>query len=190
MSINKDNSPPRKLKALLVILFLSVLIIGYFVERVKSVGVGNKNIEQDYLIVTQGNSLMPMASTFYFKPHVLATMAKKSSIREEIVEEMTMCESGGNDLALNACDKDGTPSYGRLQFKPETLRSYVLKYGFFGIEDVNTWTSGDLLAYTWDGELQERIFRKMLDDEDVVWETEFPDCFKKHKQLFLAYWAN
>lgn len=188
MSSDIDDSPPIILKAFLVILFILVLVIGHFVGRVRGVGVDDKNIEQDCLPVIQKNSLRPMSPIFYFELAVLASMVQKDAIREEIVGAMIVCESGGNDSALNPCDKDKTPSFGRLQFKPETLKRYVLKYEFFSQEEVDAWTWDDLMEHVWDGELQERIFRKMLDDSDVNFAWEFPDCYRRHWQLFQNYW--
>lgn len=39
------------------------------------------------------------------------------------------CESRGVGEAINKVDKDGTPSYYWLQFKPGTFRGYGEKYG-------------------------------------------------------------
>ena len=109
----------------------------------------------------------------------------KLIVENQVVYEMENCESGGNPSATNPMDKDGTPSYGLLQFKPDTLIHYVEKYK---IMNTNSWEKVDAINWAYDGALVESIFRKMLYDKDVVWTNEFPACYKQHQELFNRFW--
>lgn len=46
----------------------------------------------------------------------------------KIIKDLSHCESGGNPLAVNPMDTDGTPSNGLLQFKDTTLLYFGQKY--------------------------------------------------------------
>lgn len=76
------------------------------------------------------------------------------------------CESSGNPKAINPKDKDGTPSYGLLQFKPATLAMYQKRYGI----------KGQLM----DPATQVAVAVEMIKDADAInWKREFPGCVKK-----------
>ena len=83
--------------------------------------------------------------------------APEKTEREAWLEKLIACESGGRPEAINPKDRDGTPSYGLLQFKPDTFAGYLKKYLL----------QGELM----DPEKQKQIVRLMMDDKDVVWET-------------------
>lgn len=73
------------------------------------------------------------------------------------------CESKGKPGAINPEDRDNTPSYGILQFKPETFSYFGKLYGVDG-------DSMDPLA-------QENIVAHMIMHSDqIAWDTQFPDC--------------
>lgn len=76
------------------------------------------------------------------------------------------CESNGFDGNINPKDRDGTPSWGRYQFKPGTFKNYNSIYGLPG---------GPLM----DGEAQERIVEQMIIRGGVKWSNEFPECTRK-----------
>lgn len=105
--------------------------------------------------------------------------------QEPVLQAMLDCESGDNPNAKNPCDQDGTPSYGCLQFKPLTLKYYVDRYQ---LASTSEWSIDDMIALTYNCDLEKTIFRKMLDDKDVVWTSEFPTCYRLHEKLFLEYW--
>lgn len=86
--------------------------------------------------------------------------------RPEWIQKIEICESSGNPGAINIIDVDGTSSYGLYQFKPGTFAMYLKRYGL----------TGDIM----DGAAQRAVFAKMIDDPKVRWETEFPDCVRKH----------
>lgn len=77
------------------------------------------------------------------------------------------CESHHTDTAINKVDRDGTPSYGRLQFKPGTFNYFMKRY------ELGTSTN------YMDGDLQEKIVEQMIIRADVKWYQQFPDCTKK-----------
>ena len=110
----------------------------------------------------------------------------KLIVENEIVDKMEYCESGYNPLALNPMDKDHTPSYGLLQFKPETLISYTNRYGLM---NTNGWEISDAMNWAYDGQFVESIFRKMLYDKKVVWTQEFPDCYRRNQSLFNQFFS-
>ncbi len=88
--------------------------------------------------------------------------------RQDIwLSALIWCESRGFALAINPKDRDGTPSYGILQFKPETFDLYVKRYD---IQD-----KMELM----NPESQIRVVRNMIGDPRVQFQNEFPDCVKK-----------
>lgn len=76
------------------------------------------------------------------------------------------CESRGQPGAINPKDLDNTPSYGLLQFKPETFITFAKLYGI-------TSTS------TMDADAQEAIVTQMILRGGVNWHQQFPDCVKR-----------
>lgn len=78
---------------------------------------------------------------------------------------LIQCESNGRPEAVNPKDRDGTPSYGLLQFKPSTFEMFSKAYGI----------EGKLM----DPEAQTAIVIRMMDDKSVVWENQFPACVRK-----------
>lgn len=91
---------------------------------------------------------------------------RSSQTRQAWIDRMVHCESGGDPHNVNEVDRDGTSSYGLLQFKPSTLRMYQARYGL----------TGELM----DPAAQMAVFVRMMDDPRVVWSTEFPDCSARH----------
>lgn len=85
--------------------------------------------------------------------------------RENWLNQLIHCESGGNPNALNPLDRDGTPSHGILQFKDTTFAMYADRYG--------------IVADLYDAEAQKQMVRFMMDDPLVRWETEFPACVNR-----------
>lgn len=77
------------------------------------------------------------------------------------------CESGINEVAINPNDLDNTPSWGILQFKPETLTTFAVKYGLKN-ELMNAETQVSIVTY-W-----------ILHPGEIVWEGQFPDCVRKY----------
>jgi len=89
----------------------------------------------------------------------------QTTTREAWLADLIMCESSGRPHAINEVDRDGTASYGLLQFKPSTFEMFSKAYGI----------PGELM----DPEAQKAIVRRMMDDSSVRWENQFPDCVRK-----------
>lgn len=86
---------------------------------------------------------------------------------DTFIAKLRNCESGGNDEALNPVDLDGTPSKGRFQFKDTTFTHFAKKY------DIP-------VTSVWNGDEQEKILRRMIDDPKVKLQNQFPDCYRKY----------
>lgn len=84
--------------------------------------------------------------------------------QEAWLKKLERCESSGNPEAINEVDRDGTASYGLLQFKPSTFEAFAKAYGI----------EGELM----DPDAQRAIVRRMMSDPSVDWEWQFPDCVK------------
>lgn len=98
---------------------------------------------------------------------------------QRIVDALILCESQGNPRAINPLDKDGTASWGILQFKPTSLRMYGIKYGYFGEKVSWDWVATKLF----DGELQKQIARQMITDPTIDKYNEWPVCWPKVKNI-------
>lgn len=74
------------------------------------------------------------------------------------------CESRGNPKAINPKDKDNTPSYGILQFKPSTFSLFATKYGLASTTDFMN------------PDAQEAIVTQMVLQGGIQWNYQFPAC--------------
>lgn len=83
------------------------------------------------------------------------------------------CESGGNPKAINPKDKDNTPSYGILQFKPSTFNYFSGLYNITVPIPV-----APAMAYM-NPEVQILIVEQMIIREEVNWHQQFPACTSK-----------
>ena len=72
------------------------------------------------------------------------------------------CESRGKPEAINPQDRDNTPSYGILQFKPSTFDSFAKAYHI----------TGALM----NPKSQEAIVTEMILRGGIDWHQQFPDC--------------
>ena len=107
---------------------------------------------------------------------VLAVKIEEDKV-SELIDKLMMCESGGNQNALNPADTDGTPSNGLFQFKRTTWKYYVKKYDMFEWQNFD---EADWENTMWSGDLQREVVERMFIDPDVrLRTTEFPDCSKK-----------
>lgn len=99
---------------------------------------------------------------------------------ERILIDLIKCESQGNPNALNEVDRDGTASYGLLQFKPATLHAVVTQYKI--LPDIE---KDEILNVIYDGDLQIRAFLAYYGDGQPIswWQQQFPACSKKYN-----YW--
>lgn len=97
--------------------------------------------------------------------------------QEVYLYALEWCESRGVQTAVNPKDRDGTPSYYSFQFKPDTFKWLVVKYGILNKQDVDTLEK--VKEQMADYELQRRIVKHMLFDKTIRWENQFPDCVNK-----------
>ncbi len=97
---------------------------------------------------------------------------------DKLIRELSFCESGNNNLALNKIDKNGLSSKGTWQFQDKSWRYYIKKYDLWNWKE---WEEADFENNVWDGEYQRVVVRKMFIDKDVDLRQEFPDCSKKLK---------
>jgi len=88
--------------------------------------------------------------------------SREDKIREYIAK-LRKCESGGKDTALNPKDTDGTESIGRFQFKTATFYGFAKQYNI-------------KVTSVWNGDEQEQILRRMIDDPKVKFRGQFPAC--------------
>jgi len=101
---------------------------------------------------------------------------KEEYKHQEFLDFLIQCESGGNEQIINKADTDGTPSYGLLQFKIGTLYYYIKKYNI--LPDIEL---GEIMNVIFDGELQVKVFKEMMNDPEVDLTHEFPTCYKMWK---------
>lgn len=83
------------------------------------------------------------------------------------------CESHGNPNAINKIDRDGTASYGILQFKPSTFQYYADRYGIEVPVPIKTENS------FMNPKVQIQIVEQMILRGDVKWSQQFPSCTQK-----------
>ncbi len=99
-------------------------------------------------------------------PLILEPKLKASDAQEAWLTDLIICESNGNPEAINPIDRDGTSSYGLLQFKPSTFTGYRTQYGL---------KEAELM----DPEAQKETVRHMMQDGGVNWYQQFPDCTRR-----------
>lgn len=85
------------------------------------------------------------------------------------ISALEWCESQGKPTAVNAKDRDGTPSYYSFQFKPDTFEAMKARYGIEGVIESQ--------------ETQQAILEAMVLDRSIKnaeWGNSlFPGCVKK-----------
>lgn len=110
---------------------------------------------------TGGETVQAIASS---TPPVL-----RPTDRQEIwINALEWCESKGRPDAVNPKDRDNTPSYGILQFKPGTYAFYAKQYKLASTTDYMNPIG------------QKTIVEHMVLDSAVNWEQQFPDCVQHH----------
>ena len=86
------------------------------------------------------------------------------------MRELRMCESGGNDLAIHHFDGK-THSYGRYQWKEESLWYYQQKYNL--LPDIE---QHEIMNVIYDTTVQDMFTRKVLENGG---HHNWKNCFKK-----------
>jgi len=134
-----------------IIAFLAILYVGYLLGQKGQIKVNFSNSLDEVTILTTEQQV------------------------DELIEKLAKCESSNNPRAVNFKDRDGTASFGYLQFKPESFKYYGVKYGFIG--ENASWDY--IMTIIWDKEMQVRIAKRMIDDKKVDPQREWPLCWKK-----------
>lgn len=118
---------------------------------------------------SRANSITYIAPTATTTPEIIApVVAPKPSARQEVwIDALEWCESRGNPKAINPKDRDNTPSFGILQFKPDTFAYYAEKLNL-----------GDVLLM--DPVAQHQIVEYMVMSTTTDWMQQFPDCVENH----------
>ena len=104
---------------------------------------------------------------------------------QKMIDALAGLESVGsatatpNPKAINWLDRDGTASFGCLQFKPTSFKLYGIRYGFFGENVSWDW----LMTKIFDCELEKQIARAMILDPAVDKSHEWPTMWPKVKGL-------
>jgi hypothetical protein len=102
--------------------------------------------------------------------------------RDRIMPNLISCESGGDPMAINPVDRDGTASIGLLEFKPETLYTNAIKYGLLS----SSTPKSEIMKVIYNAQLQIDVASYMIENNwhsVSWWAQQFPSCAKKHN-----YW--
>jgi hypothetical protein len=107
------------------------------------------------------------------QPHTTTTPLKAVEQPKDILKpeqrkwlnKLEWCESRGRAYAVNKVDRDGTPSFGLLQFKPDTFTYFAKEYKI----------AGKLM----DPKAQRSIVEQMIIRGGIDWHQQFPDCTRK-----------
>jgi hypothetical protein len=126
------------------------------------------------IIVAVVVSLVVGATLLYSYSHRVWS-ADLNHEQEVWLHALEWCESGGRVTEINKKDVDGTPSYFSFQFKPSTFKAFGIKYGLFGNSIGDIEIKNKLADYN----LQKKIVSFMINDTQVNWRREFPDCTRR-----------
>ncbi len=110
---------------------------------------------------------LPIPKIAKAAPLLLPLDNRLSPDQQAWVRKLELCESGGHPGSLNAKDRDGTASYGILQFKPGTFYGYAKRYGV------------PVTNYKDPGQQESVLTEMILHAEQIDWHHQFPDCTRK-----------
>jgi hypothetical protein len=98
--------------------------------------------------------------------------------QEVWISALEWCESRGNQKAINAKDRDGTPSYYSFQFKPGTFLSYAKAYHLIPANTKLANIQPLMQNYT----IEHSVLERMVLDKSIslsTWRYSlFPDCIQ------------
>lgn len=95
--------------------------------------------------------------------------------QEVWISALEWCESRGKPSAVNAVDRDGTPSYYSFQFKPDTFLYFGIKYGIL-LPDETTETEAFKNAFASHMMQRSVVEQMVLHYDEIEWTNQFPDC--------------
>jgi len=148
---------PSTKKIIIFLIFLTILALAI------SIGLPKKNHEEDK------NQLVPLE---VIENH------QDDSYYDELTEQLIMCESAGNCLAIVPND-GGTASMGCLQWKPETFKEYALKYGVIGEKASLNY----IMTIIWDRKINKYLAVQILKNEPEKAKKLWYNCWRKiHKK--------
>ena len=126
------------------------------------------------LVIVQNNTLSSPKIPQIVNSLTLGSLFIAEDI-DYLIDQLSVCESGNNQSAINPVDKDGTASNGLFQFKRTTWKHYIIKYNLFSWQ---VFEEEDFENALWDGNAQRVVVEKMFKDPQVNLRLEFPDCSK------------
>ena len=164
-----------------------LVVIAFFLARLPLNTVSIVNAQSGSISEQSGTTTMASITPFLVQPSKFGgkpvipvyVPAGTPPRQAKILADLLKCESGANALAYNKVDRDGTPSFGALQFKPETYYTVLKQYLYPKI------TKEEAYSRLYDGDLQVKVFLLWFGEGRPVswWQNQFPDCSMKHN-----YW--
>jgi len=148
-------SPFKKIKIFLIFLAILVFIIStWFITK------NSKEVK---------NSLVRLEVVENYN---------NDSYYDKLAEELIMCESSGNCLAIVPMD-GGSASMGCLQWKPETFKEYAEKYGVIGEKASLNY----IMTIIWDRKINKYLAIQILKNEPEKAKQLWYNCWRKiHKK--------
>jgi hypothetical protein len=128
----------------------------------------------------QTDGLQEVQELSFYIPPKAGFILPQDPYLNTILSDLIECESKWNPNAINPKDRDGTPSYGLLQFKPGTLYSEAKRYGI--LEDIER---GEIMNLIYDPQVQIDVAIEMIKHNlhsEKFWLQQFPGCFLKHRK--------
>jgi len=148
----------------------AILIIkSGIIPGINEIAVNAQKQPQVALEIKTAPGQQPEPISARYTPSTQASEAIKrlTSGQGEWLRKLIVCESSGNPGAINEKDRDGTPSYGLLQFKPATFYGFAKKYLIEATDHMNP-------------DKQIEIAVKMIEDrKNIDWWQQFPACSEK-----------
>jgi hypothetical protein len=164
----------KNLWLLLSLLALILLLVGFFlVLRLGAEYSQKQEIPQKVEMPQEKQDSLDLG---WFLPADIPAKTKR------VLVDLISCESHGVETAVNPKDRDGTASYGLLQFKPTTLYWVLTEYDIMTqIEEK------EVLNVIYDGNVQIRAFLAYYGEGRPVswWRQQFPACSKRYN-----YWQD
>lgn len=170
----------KKVFALLTLVTVSTTLI--FVKATVSEEL--KRLEFDRVKLRSLTESEQWSLSLYQESLELGLNYKQFVRLKSILVKLRRCESANDDSAINEEDLDGTASYGRYQFKPDTFYDWGMSYKLL---PANLERS-EAVNLIMDGELQEDILMRAVIDngkDTKWWSKQFPACSKK-----FNYWKD
>lgn len=157
---------------------ISVLVVAFLVALIPSNTVSYSSDELDPVLSQADPIQKPIETPKVERKYEYIPEGTPDKV-VAILNDLIKCESRGNQTALNKVDRDGTASFGLLQFKPDTFYGVLKQY----IDP--TITRDEAVALIYNGDIQVRAFIVWYGNGKPVewWAQQFPACSKLY-----GYW--